>query len=197
MTKLKFMTMLSAVAMIFTACQRTQLNTYQINPRLSTVEWKGNAPHHFHSGAFDVSGELTMENDSITGGSFTIPIASITNYELPDEPKAQLLGHLKSADFFNVAVHPNAKFHIKKVKSIKNNSTYNYHLYGDFSLIGETHPLDFSAKITLAKDSLNATADFTFNRLQWGMSSYNDPKQQMYILPDIEIKLNLQFIRKG
>jgi len=196
MTKMKFMMMLVASTMLFIACKHNpELNTYQINAKTSTVEWKGNAPHHFHSGSFDVSGELTMSNDSIVGGSFTIPIASITNYELPDGPKAQLLGHLKSPDFFNVAVHPNAKFKITSVKPMPNDTATNYHVYGDFSLIGQTHPLDFLAKITSTEDSLSAIASFTFNRLKWGMSSYNDPKQQMYILPDIEIKLNLQLTK--
>jgi polyisoprenoid-binding protein YceI len=198
MMKLKTLIVLTMALTMFIACQsEPETAIYQINPKTSTVEWKGNAPHHFHSGSFDVSGEITLTNDSITGGGFTIPITSITNYELPEAPKEQLLAHLKGPDFFNIAVHPNAKFKITGVKSLVGDSAANYQISGDFTLIGQTHPLSFPAKITKAKDSLNAIAEFKFNRLQWGMSSYNDPKQQMYILPDIEIKLNLQFASKA
>lgn len=195
-TKLKTLILLITTLTVLIACQsKPILTTYQINSKTSTVEWKGNAPHHFHSGSFDVSGEITVENDSITGGAFTIPIASITNYELPDAPKEQLLSHLKSPEFFNIAIHPNAKFEITEVKPLNKDTTKaNYQISGNFTLIGKTLPLSFSAKIVKVNESIQAIADFSFNRLKWGMTSYNDPKQQMYILPDIGIKLNLQFM---
>ena len=196
--KLKNRLMLVAALTMLFACQsKPKITNYQINTETSTVEWKGNAPHHFHSGSFDVAGEITLANDTITGGGFTIPIASITNYELPDAPKEQLLAHLKSPDFFNIAVHPNAKFKITQVKPLNvDTAKANYQIIGNFTLIGKTLPLSFPAKITKLKDTLNAIAEFEFNRLQWGMSSYNDPKQKMHILPEIEIKLNLQFVNK-
>ncbi|WP_199118603.1 YceI family protein [Pedobacter sp. ASV28] len=201
MTKLKTIILLISLSLAFTACQqinKQEIATYQINSKTSAIEWKGSAPHHFHSGSFDAMGEIVMENDTIKGGDFSIPIASITNYELPAEPKEQLLTHLKSPDFFNAALHPYAKFLITHAKllSVDTTAQANYLISGDFTLIGQTHPLSFPAKIIFSGDSLKATATFKFDRLKWGMTSYNDPAQEMYILPDIEVKLNIHAAKK-
>jgi polyisoprenoid-binding protein YceI len=58
----------------------------------------------------------TTSNGHIKDGSFVIPIASIKNFDLPDEVKPQHLQHLESPDFFNMALHPNATFQITKVQ---------------------------------------------------------------------------------
>ncbi|WP_454804639.1 YceI family protein [Mucilaginibacter phyllosphaerae] len=51
----------------------------------------------------------------MTSGSFIIPIVSLNVLNLEGDLKAMLENHLKSGDFFNGAIHPNAKFEIKKV----------------------------------------------------------------------------------
>jgi polyisoprenoid-binding protein YceI len=182
-----------------TACNKDQNSTgeYNIDQDASVLEWKGIASDHFHTGAFDVTGQLHVQNGAITGGNITIPIASISNDDLPDLLKVQLLTHLKGPDFFNVAVHPNAVFKLKKVEKLRTAdiaaaTSNDYRITGDFYMIGQTHELSFPAKITLTRDSLQTVAAFKLNRLSWGMTSFNDPTKELYILPDVEIKLNIK-----
>ncbi|MBX3254867.1 MAG: YceI family protein [Chitinophagaceae bacterium] len=166
----------------------------------SAVEWKGSAPTHFHEGAFKVSGNLhTNGKGSITGGDFTIPIASISNFDLTNEAeREQLLTHLKSPDFFNMVVYPDAKFHITKVEEYKDaSSSANTMITGDFTMIGQTHSIRIPAVIKTINDSISAEGSFTLNRLQWGMNSFNDPEQGLYILPDVDITLKLYFRKPG
>lgn len=162
----------------------------------SAIAWKGSAPTHFHVGAFKVSGSLrTNGKGKITGGDFSIPIASISNFDLTDPAEREaLLNHLKSPDFFNMLVYPDAKFHITKVEAYKDaSSTANSMITGDFTMIGQTHSIRIPAVIKTINDSISAEGSFKLNRLQWGMNSFNDPGQELYILPDVDVTLKLYF----
>ncbi|PUZ27689.1 YceI-like domain-containing protein [Chitinophaga costaii] len=185
---------------LFTACSNKEEVTvpteFKADEETSALEWKGSAPDHFHIGAFKVSGNLqTNGSGKITGGDFTIPIASISNFDLTDAAiREQLLNHLKSPDFFNVAVHPNATFHITKVEPYSNTaSSANTIISGDFTMIGQTHSIQIPAVIKTENNKISAEGSFKLNRLQWGMNSFNDPEAELYILPDVDITLKLNF----
>lgn len=184
---------------VFTACSHKESlrpTDFKIDEALSTVEWKGSAPTHFHRGAFKVSGNLqTDKTGKITGGDFTIPIASISNFDLTDPMQQKaLLDHLKTDEFFNLAVHPEANFHITKVEPYSNaGSSANTMITGDFKMIGQIHNIQIPAIIRMEKDKISAKGSFKLNRLQWGMNSFNDPEKGLYILPDVDISLNLYF----
>ncbi|MEJ8803459.1 hypothetical protein [Pontibacter sp. H249] len=46
--------------------------------------WKGYSPDLFHDGSFSVTSQgIEVENGKVSGGTFTIPIASIENFDLP------------------------------------------------------------------------------------------------------------------
>jgi len=51
------------------------------------------------------------------------------------------------------------------------------------------------AVIEMGTDEISAQSTFKLNRLKWGMNSFNDPEQNMYILPNIDISLKLFFTR--
>lgn len=168
---------------------------FKVDETYSAVEWKGSAPTHFHEGAFKVSGTIDLDaNNKISAGTFTIPIASISNFDLTEPDKTTLLNHLKSSDFLNLALHPEAKFKITKVEDYAQEGTsMNAKITGDFTLIGQTHSISFPARVLVTQNKLSAEGTLTFNRLQWGMNSFNDPNdpQALYILPDIKITLKI------
>src|SRR5215217_5222127 len=185
---------------VLASCKKsdTKTTTYDVNSAISVAKWKGSALDHFHVGSFNVSGTLRSNgNGIIKEGSFVIPIASIENFDLQDPVKQELLNHLKSPDFFNMALHPNAEFTITKVTPYVKEDTAaitgaNYLVTGDFTMVGETHSISFPAKITYNMDSLKTEATFKIDRTKWGMKSYSDPKQGLYILPDVDIHLNIK-----
>lgn len=197
------------VIAVATACEKSDDNkpvntkSYTVNSNTSVAEWRGATPdpQHFHIGTFKVEGALQTDNNlNIQGGDFVIPISSIQNFDLPQEMKPVLLDHLKSADFFNMALHPNAKFKITKVENYTGNGTgvfpgTNKVVTGDFSMHGQTHPISIPAKIYTVSDSLKVEGTFKIDRSKWGMTKYTDPNAEDYIIPDADIHLKMQLAK--
>lgn len=187
------------VFLILTSCEKDSKKTevYQVDEQASKIEWKGSAPDHFHVGSFKVTGEFKVKsNGEVKFGDFTIPISSIENFDLQEPVKKQLLDHLKSADFFDMAIHPNAKFQFVKSEPYTGNSAEavdgaNYLLTGNFTMLGQTYPISFPAKITMHKENLQVQATFKIDRTKWGMLMDSDPEKPLYILPNVNIKLNI------
>ncbi len=84
------------------------------------------------------SGELKAKNDDFTDAeiAFSIDAASINT---EDEKRD---GHLKSADFFDVAKYPTITFKSKSFKKIDGNK---YKLVGDLTMHGVTKTVELDA----------------------------------------------------
>ncbi|GAB2685306.1 hypothetical protein GCM10027037_03490 [Mucilaginibacter koreensis] len=197
---------LAVLAASFTSCKNENLNketTYTVNETSSKAEWKGSARDHYHVGSFKVTGELTTSaKGTVTDGYFLIPIASIEDYDLPEPTRQVLLEDLKSENFFSLAMHPNAGFHITKVEPYTQVDTAavagaNYLITGDFRMVGQTHSMSFPAKITATADSLTTEAKFKLDRTKWGMNIYTDPTKQLYIYPEVNIHLTVKSAKKN
>lgn len=187
-----------AIAIMSCEKNKNEKLTYRVNETASKVEWKGAAPTHSHAGSFKVSGTLYANKKGlVTGGEFLIPISSLDNYDLTDTIKPQLLHHLLSPDFFNVILHPYAKFKISSIISYPEPDTGlvkdpNYLITGEFKMIGNTQRITFPCKISAVGDSLFSEAAFKIDRTKWNMNAYNDPQQELYILPDVNIYLTMR-----
>lgn len=197
---MKYLLPIGALIAILSACSGKNENlhvTYTIVESQSAIEWKGAAPDHFHKGAFSVYGKFDADNNGdIKNGKFFIPVASITNFDLPDSVKPQLLDHLKGPDFFNLLLYPEASFEIEQITAFDNHSGANTHsIRGALTMLGKTNSIQFPAKITVENGSINTQAVFSIDRLKWGMTSYSDPKGGLYILPEVDIALNIKATR--
>jgi polyisoprenoid-binding protein YceI len=171
---------------------------YALNAETSVAEWKGHTPNYYHEGSFSVaSKDLEVVNGKVKRGTFIIPIISIKNFNLPDEVKPILLDHLKSADFFNMVLYPEATFTIKKVKDISNPAKgavagANTHVTGDFTMVGHTREISFPAKIEFSGSDLTVVAAFQIDRTRWGMNYAADPALGDHqILPQVDLHLKL------
>ena len=182
---------------------------YVLNEETSVVEWEGFMPGTSNVGSFAVKSEgLEAEGGRIKSGTFIIPIASIKNFNLPDQLKPQLLDHLKSPDFFNMALYPEATFTITKIVPYNKKDTTavaattvegaNYLVAGDFTMLGKTNPISFPARIQLDGQQLLTEAKFKLDRTRWGMKYASDPKAEgHYILPEVAIHLKVAGARQG
>lgn len=166
------------------------------------IEWKGKAADgNSNWGTIDVEGHQNPEgfdfdvlNKEIMGGTFTIPVSSINVVNLPPNLKPVLEGHLKTADFFYAVLHPNVSFKIQSGKPENTSgSATNYLIKGEMTLLGNTHPLNFPAKVTITDKTLKIEAAFSFNQTTWGMNYHVDPSypEKDRIVPGIEVKFNL------
>jgi polyisoprenoid-binding protein YceI len=78
----------------------------------SRIGWSARKIGGGHNGEVPVKGGFfTFEGGNITGGEVIIDMAALANRDLKDEDeRLKLEGHLKSADFFDIAKYPDAKF---------------------------------------------------------------------------------------
>src|SRR3954468_10906426 len=91
-----------------TAAQQTTApatgQAYLVDTSASAVRFIGNGVGKNHPGMFRLSkGLISVDDTAVTGGSFTINMASM-QVEQPEEMfQTKLKGHLLSPDFFDVA----------------------------------------------------------------------------------------------
>lgn len=173
--------------------------SYALVPDSSVIEWKGASPKVSHHGTFAVTSQgIHVVDGQVVGGTFRIPIESIRNVDLPKTIKPVLLKHLKSKDFFNIALYPEATFTLTEITPLPNPADgaiagANQMVSGNFTLLGQTHPLSFPANITLADNRLTVESLFTLDRTKWGMTHAADPSLgNRYILPEVDIHLKVQ-----
>ncbi|WP_229212981.1 YceI family protein [Dyadobacter soli] len=167
----------------------------------SVAEWKGFLQTgYFNEGSIEVeSNSFVIESGKVKSGTFTLPLASIVNFNLPtDELKHQLIHHLQSADFFNMALHPIVTFEIMSVAPYSGTgagviSGANYEVTGHLTLLGKSNPVTFPARIDINGDSFKLEAVTTFDRTLWGMNYATEPglPDDASIKPGIEVHLKL------
>jgi polyisoprenoid-binding protein YceI len=153
--------------------------TYTVDSEASSVGWKGSkVVSGSHNGTISVSGgSLSVENDNLTAGNFTIDMKSIKNSDLADdaEQQAKLVGHLSSPDFFHVDSFPTATFEVTKVEAIENGENGATHnISGNLTLKGTTREITFPATVTMEEDKISATAKTEINRLEWNVMWGNE-----------------------
>ncbi len=173
-------------------------HNYSLHADKSTVEWRGAGPGAAHHGSFAVSGQdIEVVNGKLKRGTFIIPIASIQNFDLPAEVKPVLLDHLKSTDFFNMVLYPEAAFAIKHVvpltKPVDPTVTgANVTVTGDFTMLGKTNKISFPAKVVLEGDNMSVEALLQLDRTKWGMTYAADPALgDHHIYPQVDLHLTL------
>lgn len=161
-----------------------------VDPAASSIAWLGNKVTGKHNGTIRISnGTLNVQDGKLKGGKFTVDMTSITNQDITDTAyKAKLEGHLKAADFFDVAKFPEATFEITSVTEAAPNKVT---IAGNLTLKGVSKNITFDADvIESTATSFKAKADFNINRLDWGIS-YPGMKDDA-ISKEINLKIDLQ-----
>ena len=172
---------------------------YSIDTAVSKMVWVCTKINGRHKGNLKMeNGKIGLKDGKLSGGNFIINVASLNNTDLPPKDKHKIETHLKSADFFDVAKYPTARFAISKLeifnpdtdKSILQGATHT--ISGNLTLKGVTKNVRFPAKIKFDDNQLSAEADFVINRTDWGMNykGANNP-QDWLISKDVNIKLNI------
>ncbi|WP_254412141.1 YceI family protein [Dyadobacter diqingensis] len=178
---------------------------FTLNPQ-SVAEWKGFLKTgYFNNGTIAVeSDDITVQDGRVKSGSFTIPVSSIINLNLPTEQvKEQLVHHLQSPDFFNMALHPDVTYNITDVKPYSGAKEgdvagANYLVNGNLTILGKTNPVSFPAKIVIAGNLLSVEGNVKFDRTKWGITFATAPDlaPENYIEPMVEIHLQLSGEKK-
>jgi polyisoprenoid-binding protein YceI len=153
----KIILSLVVVAAVLTACKENKKDKVEVKEAVkveavvakvnnvdavaSVLNWKGTKPGGAHDGTVALqSGVLLIENGALKGGEFVIDMNSITNVDMKGSDGAgKIEGHLKNADFFDVAVYPTTKFVITKVEEVN----------GKLAVTGNLQIKDVTKSITI------------------------------------------------
>ena len=191
------------VASLLWSCTDHEVETsnFELNNN-SVATWKGYLKTgYFNEGTIDVKSEsLIVRDGKVAAGSFTIPVSSIINSNLPtEELKEQLVHHLQSADFFDMALHPNVTFNISGVTPYSGSKEgdvagANFMVNGSLKILGKENPIQFPAKIDVAGNLLSVEGNIKIDRTSWGMNYATDPSApaENYIEPVIDVHLYLR-----
>ena len=180
--------------------------TYSLNNNLSTATWKGyKTDATYNEGTIGVqSSDILVKNGMVVSGSFDMPLSTLKNLNLPtQELKEQLIHHLKTADFFNMALYPSVSFRIGSVATYSCGVSTaiagaNYTVTGDFTMLGKPLQVSFPAKIEVNDGTISVDAVLKIDRTRWGMSygTADTLTPEMKIMPEVGIELHLRGDRR-
>ena len=178
------------LAVVFTSFTTTLLKK-EIKVKESKITWKGYKVAGSHEGTINLAeGQLTFNDDVLSGGNFTIDMTSINVTDLETgDGKENLEGHLKSDDFFGVENYPQAKLAITNVKG-KNG---NFQVTGDLTIKGQTHPTSFNMNIANKTATANLKIDRTKYDIKYGSSSFFDGLKDKAIYDEFDLNVTLKF----
>jgi polyisoprenoid-binding protein YceI len=145
-----------------------------VNPTESKVTWKAEKKAMAgHTGTIAIkTADVKIENGMIAKGStLAMDMGSITVTDIPATQKenGELLGHLKSDDFFGVAKNPEAKL---VVQSSKVTTPGTLEVTGDLTIKGQTLPITFPVTMTEKDGKTVATGKMVVDRVKYGIK-YN------------------------
>jgi polyisoprenoid-binding protein YceI len=141
---------------------------FEIVKSQSNIDWIGRKVTGAHYGTIEIKeGSLVLNDDKLTDGNFVVDTTSIKILDVTDPgTNAQFAGHLASADFFASEQFPEALF---AITSSERNENKNYHINGDLSIRGITHPVVFDATLNIDGDDLTASGKIVVDRTLYGM----------------------------
>lgn len=160
----------------------------------SQIEWLGKKVTGDHYGTISISkGDLQLENDVLTGGSFEIDMNSIVSKDVENpEYNQKLVGHLKSDDFFGVEKYPTAKF---EITGVEKKGTTKYLVQGNITIKGITKSISFPTQLAIYGDKASATATITIDRsdfnIKYGSGSFFDGLGDKMIYDEFTLDVTL------
>lgn len=155
----------------------------------SSLGWLGKKVSGQHNGDIAIkSGTLIVNGDQLVGGSFVIDMNSVNNKDMEGEYKTKLEDHLKSADFFDVANHPEATFTITSVG--QGATTDVVIISGNLEIRGVSKNITFDAHVhELNENRAELHANFNIAREDWGVN-YSGAEDDL-ISKEINFDINL------
>ncbi|HYF02285.1 MAG TPA: YceI family protein [Patescibacteria group bacterium] len=179
--------------------------TFIVDTAASRIRFTGHGIGKNHPGTFKLTnGTVAIQDDAITGGSFTIDIKSMQLEQQEGPIQSQLRPHLMSGDFFDAEKFGTAKFEITGVTPYSPGSSdtsvvegANFNVSGNFTLKGTTKNITFPARIDLDANTLKARGNFDIDRRQWQMNYGNDKTLgDKFISETVNIELDLRAVKQ-
>lgn len=154
----------------------------------SSVGFVGSKVTGSHEGGFnEFAGTIEFNPADATASQIEVTIQTASLFA-DDE---RLTGHLKNEDFFNVEAIPTATFRSSSIALGGEGGTHT--ITGALNLHGQENTISFPANVTVTDVAVAATAEFSINRSEFGMS-YPGMEDNL-IRERVVIKLNITALR--
>lgn len=162
---------------------------FKVDVDNSSLNWKGYKPTGSHTGIITLaSGNIVVKNNKLTGGSFVANMSTIKDAD----GRAKLEGHLKSEDFFEIAVFPTSKFEITGIA----NKADKIQITGNMTIKGITKQISFPATLSVNKDMVTLVSEtFQINRADFNVkykskTFFNDLKDK-FVNDEFDFQVNI------
>ncbi|MCY7410511.1 MAG: YceI family protein [Chitinophagales bacterium] len=195
--------MLSTFALMAFTVNKIHTDTYTVDSKQSSLEWFAEKLTGKHNGTIMLSGgEFKNDHGSFTG-SIEIEMSSIANTDLTDaKSKEKLEGHLKSADFFDVATYPKSKFVITAITPATNSTTgeVTHTIKGNLTIKDKTNEISFGAIITMLPGKINLTGTAIVDRskfdIKYGSNTFYPNIGDKMIYDEFKLKFNVVAVKQ-
>lgn len=177
-------------------------NIYTLDTLNSRIEWKGfkvvksDNTSHFGTIHFE-SGDVTVKDGKLESGKFVADMGTLTSVDLKDDSEqlGKLVGHLMSADFFEVEKYPTASYEITKVAE-NTSGDYNTLLDGNLTIKGITKPMQFNANVSVKEGEVSiATEPKDIKREDFGVK-FQMPVANGVIKDEVNLQIFVKAIEK-
>ena len=164
---------------------------YTIVDSSSVLNWEGSAVGKAHFGTVNYKGTVKVADGKLIGGELVFDLTTIDTKDLEGEYKNKLDGHLKAADFFNVDSFPNAKLDITACNAGE--------ISANLTIKEVTKAITFPGTVTITEEAVNASAEFTINRTEYGIvygsGNFFDLAKDKIISDDIKFKVTATAVK--
>ena len=138
---------------------------YSVTSDSSKIEFVGSKVTGSHNGSFGkFAGTINFAGQPEKSG---VTIAIDMNSVAADDPK--LTEHLKTADFFDVAKHPQATFESTEIKTGGDQGA-THTVTGNLQMHGVKKSITFPATIVVSPAAVTLDSTFSINRKDFGIS---------------------------
>ncbi|GMU59769.1 MAG: hypothetical protein AMXMBFR34_15320 [Myxococcaceae bacterium] len=152
----------------------------------SSISWTGAKVTASHAGTFQkFNGAIGLVDGD---PAKSVVYVSVVTDSIFTADSADLLEHLKGADFFDVQKFPLATFRSTAI-SAGGGGSATHSVTGLLELHGVTKTITFPATITAAADAVTVRAEFALNRKDFGISYPGKPDN--LIRDEVVLKLDI------
>jgi polyisoprenoid-binding protein YceI len=133
-------------------------SVYPIDNKTSVLKWTGHAEVGTYSPSGTLSvreGKVLIKDHNFAGADLLVDMNSMT------QDNADLLHHLKSADFFDVEHYPTCAIKIDRI----DNGT----VFGTITIRAKTTPFQAPVAVTQNKDRFLISGKITLDRTRYGI----------------------------
>lgn len=165
--------------------------TYVVDTDVSNVMWRGvmlGVKEHSGNLKFKPGSTLQVQDGQVVGGELIVDMSTIEATDdwtyTEDYSREKLVGHLSSADFFDVASHPEARIML----GAQNDTS----IPGELTVRGETSA-ETVTDVNVRGDGqvVKASGKLTFDRQKYNVA-WSTGAQDMVLSDDIELTVELK-----